>query len=65
MSWIYGLIIGLLVSNLLAVFLVFYYVNRNWNKLIEQTNFLSSIDRLNWNNTAKLAELASELKKQQ
>lgn len=65
MSWIYGLIIGLLVSNLLAVFLVFYYVNRNWNKLIEQTNFLSSIDRLNWNNRAKLAELVSELKKQQ
>ena len=65
MSWIYGLIIGLLVSNLLAVFLVFYYVNRNWNKLIEQTNFLSNIDRLNWNNRAKLAELVSELKKQQ
>ncbi|RKO61771.1 hypothetical protein Cdeb_01254 [Caldibacillus debilis GB1] len=38
-------VFAITVINLLSVLLVFYYVNRNWSKLIELENHLINISQ--------------------
>ncbi|CAM4020587.1 hypothetical protein [Mesobacillus zeae] len=45
MSLVSTLILGFLTVNFLILLLVFYYVNRNWSKLVDQTDHLINLDR--------------------
>lgn len=65
MTWIYALLLAVSLANFLSILLVFYYVNRNWEKLIDLTNYLNNIDRQNWLNTDKLADIQRKLAKEE
>jgi hypothetical protein len=63
MNWSNALLLAFSIFNSLGILIVFYYVNRNWEKLIELTNHLNNIDRNAWSNTEKLAEMNRKLNK--
>ncbi len=65
MNWIYAVLIAFSLVNFASIMLVFYYVNRNWERLIELTNYLNNIDRQNWRNTEQLADIRRKIGKEE
>lgn len=49
-----GLILGLLIFNIFGTFLIYYFVNRNWEKLLELQNYITNIDLETMRNTRQV-----------
>lgn len=57
MDWSNAFIFAFLVVNLATSLMIFYYINRNWETLIELKNHVSNLDKQIWRNTEQIAEL--------
>lgn len=45
MNWLLLILMGLLAGNLFMTIVIFGYVNRNWEKLIDYQNQINQLDR--------------------
>lgn len=56
-----GLLLGLSVFNLLGIWLIYYFVSRNWDELIDQRNYIININTEVMRNSMKQDEVICKI----